>query len=139
MSASPSPRPWRVGVSYQSHSHPYRGWCAVVHCARDMQVTITYGETREEAIANADLICRAVNGYDQMRQALVEWQTRYRQILEATNKLCHEIRFASNKDELWRMVGYSQAVEELHTRVLYELDQVDAALQPLPDPPQETR
>ena len=68
-------------------------------------------------------------------EQLVEWQTRYRQILEATDKLCHEIRFASNKEELWRIVGCSQEVEDLHTRVIYELDQV---CEPSATPPTET-
>lgn len=66
---------------------------------------------------------------------LVEWLTRYSQILAASDKLLHEIRFCSNADELWRMVGMSQEVEDLHTRVLYEADKVEEALQRPPASP----
>ena len=61
------------------------------------------------------------------RETLEGWLTRYGQILEATDKLLHDIRFCSNAEELWRMVGFSQAVEDLHTRVIYESEAVEKA------------
>lgn len=76
-------------------------------------------------LETADILREAADALAAQREALTEWLTRYGQILGAADKLLHEIRFASNPEELWRMVGMSQEVEDLHNSVIYEADAVE--------------
>lgn len=58
------------------------------------------------------------------RIELDDWLARYASLLASVDKLLHEIRFCSNRDELWQIVGMSEEVEQLHDAVIYEADAV---------------